>query len=47
MTPEHVDIILDVLKRYEELGGRSVRQVITAPLREGSPLWEVQHDLGE
>ncbi|MFW9787102.1 MAG: hypothetical protein ACFFE2_02530 [Candidatus Thorarchaeota archaeon] len=31
--PEHVSIILDVLERYEELKGWSVRRVITIPLR--------------
>lgn len=43
--PEHIDIILDALERYEELGGRSVRRVITAPLLADSPLWEIQDDL--
>ncbi|MBY8997414.1 MAG: hypothetical protein KGD60_06765 [Candidatus Thorarchaeota archaeon] len=42
---EHIDIILDALERYEELGGRSVRRVITVPLREDSPLWDTQDEL--
>jgi hypothetical protein len=33
------------LDRYEELGGCSVRRVITAPFIEDSPLWELQDEL--
>ncbi len=42
---EHIDIICDALDRYEDLGGRSVRRVVTAPFKEDSLLWDVQDDL--
>ncbi len=41
----HIDIILDSLDRYEELGGRSIRRVVTAPFVEDSTLWEIQDGL--
>ena len=41
----HIDIITQTLDRYEDFGGRSVRRVITAPLLEDSPLWEIQDEL--
>jgi len=42
---EHIDIILDSLERYEDLGGRSIRRVVTAPFKDESPLWDVQDEL--
>ncbi len=44
-SPPIRDRVLHNLERYEELGGRSVRRMVTVTLRDCSELWDSQTDL--